>query len=203
MQDAEAEQDIAKMLKQARAGDTQALGNLLEHYRNYLMFLARLQLDPRICGKLDAADVVQDTFLGAYQAFPNFRGDNEASFLAWLRQILATQLATAVRYYIGTKRRDVRLERDMHAHIDQSSVFWEHMVSTNSTPSMNVSRMETEALLTEAMAKLPEHYRMVLRLRHTENLSFNEIAEQMERTVDSVQKLWVRALARLRELMEP
>ena len=197
------ERDIEKLLEQAKNGDTQALGDLLENYRNYLTFLARLQLDPRICGKLDAADVVQDTFLDAYQSFPNFRGDNEPTFLAWLRQILAARLAMTVRYYLGTKRRDVRLERELQVHIDQSSVFLEHLISTASTPSMRVSQQETEAQLAAAIAQLPEHYRTVLRLRHTEGLSFAQIAENMERSVDSVQKLWVRALARLKELIEP
>ncbi|MDO4574941.1 MAG: sigma-70 family RNA polymerase sigma factor [Planctomycetia bacterium] len=194
--------NIEELIQKAREGDSRAMGDLLENYRNYLMFLARLQIDPRICGKLDAADLVQDTCLEAYQAFSRFRGENEASLLAWLRQILATRLATAVRYYIGTRQRDVRLERNLHAHVDQSSVFWNQLVSSGSTPSIKVSRKEMEAKLTAAMVRLPDHYREVLRLRHIEELSFAGIAERMERSVDSVQKLWVRALAKLREMID-
>lgn len=194
----EQESPIEQWIQQARGGDTQVLGTLLENYRNYLIFLARLQIDPRICSKLDPADLVQDTFLEAYEAFPRFRGETEASFLAWLRQILATRLATSVRYYLGTKQRDVRLERNLHAQLDQSSVFWEHLVSSASTPSLKVSRKETEAQLVQAMARLPEHYRQVLQMRHTENLPFAQIAEKMNRSIDSVQKLWVRALAQLK-----
>jgi len=191
-----------KILKRAKEGDSAALGELLENFRNYLLFLARLQIDPRICGKLDAADIVQDTYLEAYQAFHQFRGENEVSFLAWLRQILATTLAASVRYYIGTKRRDVRMEREICFKVDQSSVFWNQLVSNISTPSLKVSRKEMETQLAEAMGKLPAHYRKVLRLRHSENLPFQEIADQMGRSLDSVQKIWVRALAQLRDLVK-
>ena len=190
------------ILKRAKDGDSVALGELLENFRNYLLFLARLQIDPRICGKLDAADIVQETFLEAYQAFPNFRGENEASFLAWLRQILATTLAASVRFYIGTKRRDVRMEREICVKVDQSSVFWNQLVSNISTPSLKVSRKEMEQQLAVAMGQLPEHYRTVRRLRHSENLPFQEIADQMGRSLDSVQKIWVRALAQLRDLVK-
>ena len=191
-----------EVLARAKDGDSVALGELLENFRNYLLFLARLQIDPRICGKLDAADIVQDTFLEAYQAFPNFRGENETSFLAWLRQILSTTLATSVRFYIGTKRRDVRMEREICLKVDQSSIFWNQLVSNISTPSLKVSRKEMEQQLAFAMGQLPEHYRTVLRLRHSENLQFQEIADQMGRSLDSVQKIWVRALAQLRDLVK-
>ena len=96
----------------------------------------------------------------------------------------------------------MRLERNLHARVDQSSIFWEHLISTTSTPSLKLRRQEQETLLLRAMEQLPEHYRQVLQLRHMENLSFPQIAEQMSRTVDSVQKIWVRALAQLRGLME-
>ena len=137
----------------------------------------------------------------AYQAFPNFRGDTESTFLAWLRQILATTLAASVRYYVGTKQRDVRLEREIYIRVDQSSMFWNQLVSNISTPSLKVSRQEMETQLAEAMTQLPEHYREVLRLRHSEGLPFQEVAERLGRTVDSVQKIWVRALAQLRDLV--
>lgn len=192
----------AALLLQARAGDTDALGQLLENYRNYLTFLARMQLDSRLSGKVDAADIVQDTCMEAFTAFPNFRGTQEGQFTAWLRQILITKLASAVRHYLGTRRRDVRLERNLHARVDQSSVFWDHLISTTSTPSLKLRRQEQETLLLRAMEQLPEHYRQVLQLRHMESLTFPQIAEQMSRTVDSVQKIWVRALAQLRGLME-
>src|SRR6516164_11291035 len=109
------------LLDLARIGDGPALGRLLESYRTYLVVLARVQIGRRLQGKVDASDVVQEAFLGAYRDFPQFRGTTSKEFLGWLRQILASLLANLVRHYQGTKRRDVRLERQLIIELDQSS----------------------------------------------------------------------------------
>jgi RNA polymerase sigma-70 factor (ECF subfamily) len=57
-------------------------------------------------------------------------------------------------------------------------------------------------LLAEALGRLPEDYREVIVLRHLESLTFREVAQRMNRSENSVQKLWVRALALLRRLLE-
>lgn len=62
---------------------------MLERYRPYLLVLARMQINRRLQGKVDAADVVQEAFLAAHRDFTQFRGDSEAAFRAWLREILA------------------------------------------------------------------------------------------------------------------
>jgi len=109
------------LLRHARTGDGSALGRLLELYRNYLKLLARLQIDRRLQVKLDASDVVQETFLEAHRDFGQFRGTTEGELVSWLRQILVTNLANLVRHYRGTQRRDIRLERELAAELDESS----------------------------------------------------------------------------------
>src|SRR5438552_17977832 len=99
--------DPEQLLLLARAGDSQALGQLLELYRGYLALLARLQLHRRVQSKVDASDVVQETYLKAYRAFSQFRGTTEAELVGWLRQILAVHLALVVRPYLGAQGRDV------------------------------------------------------------------------------------------------
>src|SRR5690242_18493900 len=94
-----------ELLRRALGGDGPALGQLLESYRAYLTVLARVQIGRRLQGKVDAEDVAQEAFLGAYRDFPQFRGGTERELLAWLRQILASLLAKLVRHYHGTKRR--------------------------------------------------------------------------------------------------
>src|SRR5262245_50828169 len=101
--------DPEQLLHRVRAGDGPALGQLLERYRAYLVVLARVQIGRRLQGKVDAADLVQEAFLGACRDFPQFRGTTEPEFLGWLRQILASLLANLIRHYQGTQRRDVRL----------------------------------------------------------------------------------------------
>jgi RNA polymerase sigma-70 factor (ECF subfamily) len=194
--------DPEPLLALARAGDGDARGRLLEHYRGYLSVLARLQIGRRLQGKADAADLVQETFLEAHRNFDHFRGATSAELACWLRQILAGQLAHLVRRYLGTKRRDVRLERDMAGELDQSSQALDRgLFARGSSPSQRAARREQAVRLADALERLPADYRDVLVLRHLEGLTFPDVALRMERSLDSVEKLWVRALGRLRNTM--
>lgn len=194
--------EAEQVLRQAQVGDGPALGRLLERYGNYLQLLARVQLGRRLQGKVDAADVVQETFLEAHRHFGRFRGRSEAEFVAWLRQILACVLANVMRRYLGTQGRDVRLERELAGELDQSSRLLDRaLVDPHSSPSQQAARREQAVLLADVLAQLPEDYREALVLRHLQGLPFAEVARRMGRSEDSVQKLWVRALARLRRAL--
>jgi RNA polymerase sigma-70 factor (ECF subfamily) len=190
------------LLHAARGGDIAALGQLLELHRRYLTLLARLQIYQRLQGKADPADLVQETFLEAHRNFPKFRGTTRAEFVCWLRQILAGNLAELVRRYLGTRGRDVRLERAIEDDLDRSSVLLDHgLIAPQSSPSQQAARREQAVLLADALDQLPEHYREVLVLRHLEGLTFPEVARRMQRSVDSVEKLWMRALIQLRTIV--
>jgi RNA polymerase sigma-70 factor (ECF subfamily) len=190
--------DLGKTLAQARNGDGEALGKLLELYRNYLTLLARTQIQRNLQGKVDASDLVQESFAEAQQAFAQFQGGGERELMQWLRLILARRVARLVRHY-GTRGRDVRLERQLRYELDESSQVLEQALEAEQTsPSQAVTRRESAVLLADALEGLPEAYRDVLTLRHLEGLGFEEVAERMGRTVDSVKNLWSRALGQLR-----
>lgn len=195
-------EDPEGLLRQAKAGDEATLGRLLELYRRYLSLLARVQIGRRLQGKVDASDIVQETFLEAHRSFPRFRGGTEAEFIGWLRQILAMNLADLLRRYFATQGRDVRLEREIQDALDQSSVLLDRgLASPHSSPSQQAVRREQGVLLADALDKLPPDYREVLVLRHLEGLSFPEVAGRMGRSQDSVEKLWMRGLAKLKQVM--
>jgi RNA polymerase sigma-70 factor (ECF subfamily) len=187
-----------RLLSAARAGDAEALGRLLERYRNYLALLARVQVSRRLQNKVDAADLVQETFLEAHKNFARFRGTSEGEFLGWLRQILAAVAVNLVRRYVRTRARDVRLERRLAEDIDRSSQAFFALAARHSSPSEQAARREEAVRLADALEQLPEDYREVVVLSHLEGLSFPEVARRMGRSVDSVKNLWARALARLR-----
>jgi RNA polymerase sigma-70 factor (ECF subfamily) len=194
--------DPEQLLRLARAGGGAALGQLLERYRGYLALLARVQLGRRLQGKVDAADLVQETFLQAHRCWAQFQGNREGELVGWLRQILASRLAELLRRYYGTQRRDVRLERALAGELDQSSrVLDQGLVAPHSTPSQVAARREQAVLLANALERLPEDYREVLILHHFEGLSLPEVARQLERSVASVEKIWARGLARLRRAL--
>jgi len=185
-----------RLIEEARQGEPDALGRLLESYRAYLRLLASLQVGRRLQAKVDASDLVQETFLHAHRAFPEFRGTSEGEMLQWLRSILASRMSRVVRHYRGTQRRDVQLERQLV----QSSRDLAHMlVGSQTSPSEGVARREESVRLANAMERLPADYRDVIILRNLKGLAFLEVAEEMGRSRDAVHKLWARALGQLRE----
>jgi RNA polymerase sigma-70 factor (ECF subfamily) len=191
------------LLRLARNGNEDALGRLLELYGRYLALLARVQIGQRLQGKVDPADLVQETFLEAHRSFSRFQGTSEGQFLQWLRQILANRLATLLRHYLGTKRRDVRLEHEIADELDRSTMGLGHALrAPQSSPSQQASRREQAVLLADALSSLPDDYREAIVLRQMEGLTFPQVAERMSRSVDSVEKLWLRGVAQLRRLLE-
>jgi RNA polymerase sigma-70 factor (ECF subfamily) len=196
------ESEREHLLARAQTGDAAALGELLELYRPYLTLLARLHIGRRLQGKADPTDMVQETFLEAARHFAGFRGSTEPELAAWLRQILATSLAHLVRRYLGTQARDIRLEQGIADELDQSSrAIDRSLVAQQSTPSQRASRREQAVLLADALSRLPDDYREVIILRHLEGLTFPEVSERMGRTLDSVEKLWARALPKLQKAL--
>ena len=190
-----------QLIVDARTGNSSALGSLLELYRNYLRLLARVEIGRRLQGKLDASDLVQETFIEAHRNFGLFRGDAEPQLVSWLRQILAAKAANLVRHYFGTQGRDVRLEQELARSIDNSShALGAELAASMSSPSQTAARREQAVLLADALGRLPEDYRDVIVLRNLEGLTFPEVAQRMQRTQDSVEKLWLRGLARLRQV---
>jgi RNA polymerase sigma-70 factor (ECF subfamily) len=193
---------IEELIARARQQDSPALGELLEHYRRYLNVLARVQLSRRMQGKADQSDVVQDTFLAAHRHFFQFRGSTEPELAGWLRRILASQLAKLYRHYTGTQGRDFRIEHELVDELDRSSAgLGQFLADPRSSPSHQAARREQAVLLIEALDGLPDNYREVLILRHLEGLSFPEVARRLGRSVDSVEKVWRRALGKLRHSM--
>lgn len=187
-----------QLLRLAREGEENALGRLMEMYRSYLTLCSRLQIDRRLQGKVDASDLVQETFLQAHRAFGEFRGSTEAELLQWLRRILVSRVVKLVRRFYGTQRRDVRLERELVEDLDRSSQMVGSLVLSQSSPSEKAARREQAVLLADALAELPADFREVIILRHLEELSFSQVAQRMGRSEDSVKKIWARALAALR-----
>jgi RNA polymerase sigma-70 factor (ECF subfamily) len=190
------------LLHRVRAGDQASFGVLLDRYGSYLTLLARLQIGRRLQGKIDPADVVQETFLQAHRKFTQFQGHTETELVGWLRRVLASRLAKVVRRYWGTRGRDVRLEQELAAELDQSSNVLGHiLVSAEKSPSQEATRREQALVVANALDRLPSHYRDIILLHEFEDLSFPEVARRLGRTVDSVKNHWTRALTKLRQLL--
>jgi RNA polymerase sigma-70 factor (ECF subfamily) len=183
-------------------GDDQVQGILLERCREYLCMLARLQISPRLQGKVDHSDVVQQTLLKAHEKRDQFRGHSDAELIAWLRQILANQLAESMRHF-GAEARDLAREKSLHLGVEDSSARLDSwLAAEQSTPSQRVMREEQHLRLAEALAHLPEDQRQAVELHHLQGYSVAEAAELMNRSRAAVVGLLFRGLKKLRQLLD-
>ncbi len=192
---------LERLLEQARRGDGEALGRLLELYRNYLRLLARSLVGRGLRVRLDDSDLVQDTFLNAHRGFANFRGHSEGELITWLRQILARRLANHVKRDQGPQRNAGR-EESLEALLDHSDqALQQALIAPGSSPSARTERRERAVLLADALERLTPDQREVFNLRHLEQVPIREIAERLGKTSRAVEMLWLRAVEKLNAIL--
>ena len=172
-----------------------------DQFRSYLRLLARMQLDERLRRKMDPSDIVQQTLLQAHRALGDFRGSTDAEMAAWLRQILARNLAHAVRDF-GRDKRNINRERSLEQAVNASSARLEAwLAAEQSSPSQKAQRNEHVLQLCEALEQLPDAQREAVELHYWHGCTLAEIADQMDRTPAAIAGLLKRGLRKLRELM--
>jgi RNA polymerase sigma-70 factor (ECF subfamily) len=198
--------DPEQLLAEARGGRRESLGRALELNRTYLTLLARTQIDLHLQGRVDASDVVQETFLDACRDFDHFRGSSPGEWVAWLRQILNYNLARVVQRQVVAQKRSARREVSLEQHVAvmerASGRIETALVGGSSSPSSQAQRSEIAARVADQLARLSSDYREVLVLRNLEGLPFPEVARRMGRSAGAVRILWVRAVDQLRQRLQ-
>lgn len=182
--------------------ETAALEPSLARFREYLCLLARLQLDARQRDKLDPSDVVQQTLLEAHTKRDQFRGQTEAELAAWLRTMLAHNVADALRA-LGRAKRDVALERSLEASLNESSARLQAWLAADqSSPSQRAVKNEELLRLAQALTQLPEPQRDAVVLHHLQGWTLANLANHLDRSEAAVAGLLHRGLKKLRELLQ-
>ena len=201
----DSQEDRQRLFASAKAGVGESVGMLLKLYCQHLQILAQTQLDGRLRTRVSPSDVVQETLLEAHRGFPQFRGQTEAEFLAWLRRILANNLARAFECHVLAEKRDVYREvsiRDIGTSLERSAARIQDLfVDQGASPSSQADQRERLLAVSAALAKLPDDYRDVIVLRHLEGLSFNTISERLQRSASACRMLWLRAIQQLRNAL--
>jgi RNA polymerase sigma-70 factor (ECF subfamily) len=177
----------------------ESMGAVLEPYRQYLHLLASLHLDGPLRGRVEPADIVQQTFLRACTTFDTLRSREPGVVAAWLRTILARTLADNLRD-MERARRDFHRERSLEAALEQSSSELAGLLAADqSSPSEKAVLNEQLLDLAEALTVLPDDMRRAVVAKHCQGKSLLEIAEIMDRTPASVAGLLRRGLQVLRD----
>lgn len=183
------------MLAAARSGSPEALGELLQSCRKYLLLIARRELRSDLRVKVSPSDLVQEAFTVAQDNLSGFDGTTVSEFARWLRGILANKLAHARRRYLATASRDITREAPPSDESSMENLV--DLVCDGETASQLIMRGEKQESVQQALARLPAHYRQVIQLRNLDLLSFEDVALTMQRPAGQVRALWVRAVKRL------
>lgn len=198
-------ENVDELVARIIRGDRSALAALFESYRDRLARVVHFRLHPRLQGRVDADDVVQDAWLRAESRIGSFFGEAAQSPFIWFRMIVSQALVDLHRRHLGADKRDARRECSIDGRWSSestaTSLTW-HLAGRLPSPSSAAANAESVALLDKALEELSELDREVLVLRHFEELSNIEAALVLGITQQAASMRYVRALERLRDVLE-
>jgi RNA polymerase sigma-70 factor (ECF subfamily) len=199
------ETDEAELLRQATAGNQQALATLFARYRDRLRKLVHLRLDRRLSGRIDPSDVLQDAYLDVARRFPEYAATPAVPFYLWLRALTGQRLVDLHRRHLGAQMRDAGQEVSLYrgALPAASSVsLAQHLLAGLTSPTQAAVREEMRLRLQEALNSMDPIDREVVVLRHFEELSNAEAAEVLGIEPPAASKRYIRALRRLKAILD-
>ena len=192
------------LLRRAGEGDTAALGALLETHRKRLRRMVRLRLDPRLQGRVDPSDVLQEAFLQAAQRLAQYLREPKMPFFLWLRFLTGQKLLELRRQHLGTEARDAGREVSLyHGAMPEASsaCLAAQLMGKVTGPLQAAIRAEMKLRLQEALNSMDPMDREVLALRHFEQLNNVETAKVLGITPSGASSRYLRALKRLKDIM--
>jgi RNA polymerase sigma-70 factor (ECF subfamily) len=203
--------DEESLLQRAAGGDVDAWGALLAQHAQRLRRVALFRLNPRLRGRIDAADVLQETFVAATERRAEFFAEPGRSLFLWLRWMVANTLLDLHRHHLDAQMRDPRREQPFGGggrdgrggdSADATRDALAAQLTCGVTgPATAARRGELHARLNEALARMDPIDREVLALRHYEQLTSTETAQVLGIQERAAAKRYGRALERLRELL--
>lgn len=179
------EQDDASLVSASKRGDQEAFALLVQRHQRRVFNLVFGMVQQYE----EASEITQETFLAAWQGLPSFRG--EARFSTWLHRIA---------YNCALKQ----LEQRKRDKVLQSAMQAEQLIE-NRNPERADAVMETharQALIQDLLARLPEKYRVVLVLRHLQEMTYEEMAEILTMPIGTIKTHLFRARHLLKERLE-
>src|SRR5262249_34670923 len=156
--------------------------SLLDEYHDRLRRMVALRLDPRLQGRVDPSDVLQETYLEASKQLADYLRDPALPFFLWLRQLAGHRLYKLHRHHLGTRIRDAGREVSLYrgALPEASSVaLAAQLLGRECRPSEAVARAELKLRLQDALNRMDALDREVLTLRHFEQLTSAEVAREL------------------------
>ncbi|HEY1138795.1 MAG TPA: RNA polymerase sigma factor RpoE [Lysobacter sp.] len=170
-----------ELVRRVQRGDSTAFDALVRKYQHRIVAL----IGRYIADWSECQDVAQETFIRAYRALPNFRGDSQ--FYTWLHRIAVN---TAKNHLVAQNRRPPTDDVDAADAEQYDSGI---RLRDTATPEHELLRQEIELTVMRAVEALPEELRMAINLREVEGLSYEEIAARMDCPIGTVRSRIFRA----------
>ncbi len=198
--------DLEQLTRASESGDSTALASVFARYRPRLRRMVQLRLNPRLQGRVDASDIVQDAFAEAARVLPEYLRDRPLPVHLWLRRLTGQAILQTHRAHLQTAKRAVQREVPVqdpcYVSVSTASLAME-LAGSVASPASQAIRNEQTSRLADALEQLSEIDREILVLRHFEHLTGMETAQVLELNHDAVKKRYLRALMRLKSLLPP
>lgn len=189
-----------KLVLDAQRGDEKALNQLYNRYLERVHRIVRLHLGRKLRSKLDSMDIVQDVMIRVLKDFKNFKPDKDTAFVNWITRMVVNEIKDKARYFGAEKRRLSREEA--LEYTDKEGQMVEKQIPAKTTsPTRKLLLKEEYRNFEEALDQLPAKQKDIIILRNLNEMSFKEIADQMDSTEDAARMAYVRGIDRLTDIM--
>jgi RNA polymerase sigma-70 factor, ECF subfamily len=196
--------DESHLVDRVVQGDQDALAVLFSRHRDRLWRMVTFRMDPRLHGRVDADDVLQEAWLAIIQRIDHFLQDASRSIFVWFRLIACQTLVDIHRRHLQTQKRNAAAEFSIDRGWASSSTSVSlsfHLMGQLTSPSQAAVREEVSEHLRSALASMNEIDREVLALRHFEQITNRETAQILGISEQAASDRYLRALGRLKTVL--
>lgn len=183
--------------------DKEVFNAILLKHRDRLLKIVSLRMGMKLQGRVDASDVIQDTYVEASRTLDKYLRSPDMPVFLWLRHLAGEKLIQANRFHLDAKKRSASREVSINREMPQacSLSLASQLVGSGTSPSGVAIRNENKGRLEAALVQMDALDREVLVLRHFEHLSSRESAIVLKMEYEAVKKRYSRALIKLEKLL--
>ena len=193
-----------ELIERVVKGDQDALAELFSRNRDRLWRMVNFRMDPRLHGRVDADDILQEAWMSAVQRIDHFLADASRSIFVWFRLITSQTMIDVHRRHIGTQKRNAAMEFSINRGWSSESTSFSlsfHLLGHLTSPTQAALREELAEQLKTALSGMNEVDREVLALRHFEQLSNRETAQILNISDQAASDRYMKALSRLKGVL--
>ncbi len=188
------------LLERAREGNNSAFEELFNRHRARLQKAIAMRMDRRVAARVDASDILQETYMEAFKRLPKYLHQQGMPFYLWLHWIAREKVLGLHRRHLGADKRAIHREVPLMP-VDSSAEFVSGMIGRGPSPSQELAKAELAEKLRRALGQLDDDERDLILWRHFEQLSARDTAQLLQISEAAAAKRYIRAVERLRTIL--